>query len=225
MKLNFIGIGGAFNTELGSNCAYVIENKKILFVDFGLDTFDKVVKNKLIDEVDEVYVLLTHLHGDHVGGLPTFIQYSYIGFNKRVKIINNSDSFSKEVEKLLKITAVQKTNYEFIDVNALPFSFKVKLRQTTHTPLLECYSIIFIEEQGKTLYTSDSNDIDYLKQAINDSSFIKIYTEVGEYASVHTDYKLLKKMDRKKLILMHIESMELYKKVLKDGYEIPKYLK
>lgn len=225
MEINFIGIGGAFNTELGSNAAYIKEDNKILFIDFGLDTFEKVVKHKLIDDVNEVYVLLTHLHGDHVGGLPTFIQYSYICFNKRVKLINNSESFTNEVQKLLKITAVQETNYEFVDINTLPFSFKVRLRLTTHTPLLECYSIIFVEEQGKTLYTSDTNDIEYLKQAIDDSTFTKIYTEVGEYASVHTDYELLKKLDRKKLILMHIESEELYKKVLKEGYKIPEYLK
>ena len=225
MELNFIGIGGAFNTELGSNAAYIKEDNKILFIDFGLDTFEKVVKHKLIDDVNEVYVLLTHLHGDHVGGLPTFIQYSYICFNKRVKLINNSESFTNEVQKLLKITAVQETNYGFVDINTLPFSFKVRLRLTTHTPLLECYSIIFVEEQGKTLYTSDSNDIEYLKQAIDDSTFTKIYTEVGETPSVHTDYKELKLLDKSKLVLMHIESMKLYEEVLKQGYKVPFYLK
>ena len=225
MNLNFIGIGGAFNTKLGSNAAYIKENNKIIFIDFGLDTFEKVEKHKLIEDVEEVYVLITHLHGDHVGGLPTFIQYSYIGFNKVVKIINNSESFTNNVKNLLKITAVESSNYEFVNVIDLPFSFKIELKKTTHTPLLECYSVIFIEKEGKTLYTSDSNDIEYLKKAIDDRNFVKIYTEVGEYAKVHTDYNELKKLEKSKLVLMHIESENLYKKVLKDGYKIPKRLK
>ena len=44
MKLNFIGIGGAFYTELGCNAAYIKEEYKILFIDYGLDTFDKTIR-------------------------------------------------------------------------------------------------------------------------------------------------------------------------------------
>ena len=106
----------------------------------------------------------------------------------------------------------------------LPFSFKTELRRTTHTPLLECYSVIFSELEGKTLYTSDSNDIKYLKEKVNDKDFIKIYTEVGE-TPVHTDYKELKTLDKNKLVLMHIESPELYKEILEEGYKVPNYLK
>lgn len=225
MDLKFIGIGGAFNTELGNNSAYIKENNKILFIDIGLDTFDKIVKYKLLENVEEIYVLITHLHGDHVGGLPTFIQYAYFGFNKVVKIINNSESFFYNVKTILNITAVGEDNYEFVDAKNLPFSFKVKLRKTTHHPLLECYSVVLEEENGKTLYTSDSNDIEYLKEKINDKEFTTIYTEVGETPSVHTDYKELKLLDKTKLVLMHIESMKLYEKILKEGYKVPNYLK
>ena len=151
MELNFIGIGGAFNTELGSNSAYIKENNKILFIDFGLDTLEKVVKHKLVEDVEEIYVLITHLHGDHVGGLPTFIQYIYFGYNKKVKIINNSQTFTQQLIKLLKITAVQDNNYTFTDIDSLPFSFKIKLRKTQHHPALECYSIIFTNKKNENI--------------------------------------------------------------------------
>lgn len=224
MDLNFIGIGGAFNSELGCNCAYIEENNKILFIDLGLDSFGKIVKYNLVNKNKEVYVLLTHLHGDHVGGLPTFIQYCDAYFKIKVKIINNSETFTSEVIKLLNLTGVSTSIYEFVNLD-LPFSFKVELKKTTHTPLLECYSIIFNKDNKKTLYTSDSNDFEYLKEKINDKNFVKIYSEVGTSSAVHMDYNLIKTLNKEKLVLMHIESMNLYNQIIKDEYKIPTFLK
>ena len=225
MELNFIGIGGAFNTKLGNNCAYVKEDNKILFIDIGLDTLEKVVKYKLLDNIKEVYVLITHLHGDHVGGLPTFIQYVYYNYGITTKIVSNSESFVTNLKILLTITAVKNEKHEYINVEELPFSFKVDLKMTSHIHLLECYSVIFSDEKGKTLYTSDSNDIEYLKAKIEDEQFTKIYTEVGENSPVHIEYEQLKKIDKNKLELMHIQSMELYNKLKKEVYKVPSYLK
>lgn len=224
MNLNFIGIGGAFNSELGCNSAYIEENNKILFIDLGLDTFQKIVKYNLVNKNKEVYVLLTHLHGDHVGGLPTFIQYCDAYFNLKVKIINNSETFTSEVIKLLNLTGVKTSIYEFTNLD-IPFSFKLELKRTTHTPLLECYSIIFNKDNKKILYTSDSNDFEYLKEKINDESFVKIYSEVGTSSLVHMDYNLIKTLNKEKLILMHIESMSLYNQIIKDEYKTPTFLK
>ena len=131
MNLNFIGIGGAFNSELGCNCAYIEENNKILFIDLGLDSFEKIVKYNLVNKNKEVYVLLTHLHGDHVGGLPTFIQYCDAYFKIKVKIINNSKTFTSEVIKLLNLTGVSTSIYEFANLD-LPFSFKIERQHIHH---------------------------------------------------------------------------------------------
>ena len=85
---------------------------------------------------------------------------------------------------------------------------------------------VYAKENGeKILYTSDSNDIEFLKKVIKDKTFTKIYTEVGDTPSVHTDYKELKKLDKNKLILMHIENMDLYERIIKEGYKVPKRLK
>ena len=85
-------------------------------------------------------------------------------------------------------------------------------------------SIIFNKDNKKTLYTSDSNDFEYLKEKINDKNFVKIYSEVGT-SSVHMDYNLIKTLNKEKLVLMHIESMNLYNQVIKDEYKIPAFLK
>ena len=225
MEINFFGIGGAFNYKLGNNCAYIKQDDKLLLIDVGLDTFDKILEHNILTNIKDIYVIITHLHGDHVGGLPTFIQYVALAMKKQVKIVINSDTFTKKLTALLDITGVAKNFYLFVEKNELPFSFNVELKITTHTPLLECYSIIFSDENGKTLYTSDSNDLEYVKEKINDEEFKKIYLEVGENSSVHLDINELLKLDTKKLIFMHLQSEEIYKRLLENRCNIASCLK
>lgn len=225
MNLNFIGIGGAFFPQVGCNCAYIKENNKILFIDFGMDVFAKVIKHNLLENIEEIYVILTHMHGDHIGGLFTFIDYCY--FNKKivVNILNNSSTFTNKLVKLLKITGLEENRFRFVESWELGFEFNVKLEKTTHTSLLECYSIIFEEPCGKVFYTSDSNDVENVISKINDNSFVKIYCEVGHNSPVHIEYNELLKLNKNKLILMHIQSLDIMDRAIADGFEIPTYLK
>lgn len=225
MKIEFLGIGGAFNYKFGNNCAYIKEDNKLLLIDIGLDTFDKILQHNILDNVSEVYVLITHLHGDHVGGLPTFIQYVAIAMKKQVKIVINSDTFTNDLTTLLNITGVAKNFYTFVETNELPFTFDIMLKRTTHSPLLECYSVIFDTNNGKILYTSDSNDIEYVKEKINDPEFKKIYVEVGENSPVHIDVNKILELDTKKLIFMHLQNENIYKILLEKGCQIATYLK
>ena len=225
MDFQFIGIGGAFCSELGCNCAYIKEDDKILFIDFGMDVFAKVIKYNLLDGIENVYICLTHLHGDHIGGLFTFIDYCY--FNKKiiVKILDVSSTFTNELVKLLNITGIESARFSFVLPENLNFKFSLNFFRTEHSPLLECYSLIFKRGKNKILYTSDSNDIKMVEKCINDESFIEIYCEVGEKSSVHIEYEDLKKFKCEKLILMHFQNLELYYKAIKEGFNVPIYLK
>lgn len=225
MNLEFIGIGGAFNSDLGCNCAYIKEEDKILFIDFGMDVFDKVVKYNLLDGIKNVYVCLTHFHGDHIGGLFTFIDYCYFNKNIVVQILNNSITFTNVLVKLLEFTGIESTRFSLILPKELNFKFSLNFVKTEHSPLLECYSLIFKCGKNKILYTSDSNDINFVKECIKDESFVKIYCEVGENSPVHIEYEDLKKLKSDKLILMHFQSVELYDRAIRDGFKVPIYLK
>lgn len=225
MKLNFIGIGGAFCPKLGCNCAYVRENEKILFVDFGMDVYRKVVEYNLLEGVEKVYVVLTHMHGDHIGGLFTFIDYCYFSKKIVVKILDNSTTFTNKLVKLLDFTGIQSDKFSIIKMEELGFDFNLSVEKTAHTPILECYSLIFESEGKKILYTSDTNDIDNIKRKIDDPDFIKIYCEVGEKSPVHIEFEDLKMLNKNKLILMHFQSLELLVKAEKAGFEFPTYLK
>ena len=151
MNLDFIGVGGAFCPELGCNSAYVREGDKILFIDFGMDVFSKVIKYNLLEGVENVYIILTHTHGDHIGGLFTFIDYCFFYKKIIVRILNNSSTFTNSLVKLVKLTGIESSRFAFVESFELNFSFDVKIEKTSHTPLLECYGIV-LEKQGKKIF-------------------------------------------------------------------------
>ena len=223
MNLKFLGIGGAFNTVQGCNCAFIKEGDKILFIDLGLDSFSKIIKYNLLHEINDVYVVITHTHGDHVGGLPTFIQYCSNIKHIKVKIIDNSIDFTNRLVKFLNFAAVNVFDYTFVKVEQLPFYFGLRLKITTHAPSLECYSIIFTKNGEHVLYTSDSNDIEFVKEKIKDNSFVKIYCDVSCKGNKHINFNDLKHEDKSKLILMHLQDSKLYEEVKKEVFMVPDY--
>jgi hypothetical protein len=154
-----------------------------------------------------------------------FIQYCFIALNIRVKILTNSNMFMENLNTILKLTAVESTNYEFISNKDFNMSFDVEFKLTKHTPLLECYSLIFTKDKKKTLYTGDSNDIEFLKSAILDENYEDIYSEIGDYAPVHMDYNEVIKLDLTKVTLMHIESNDLHNRLIEQNLRIADYLK
>jgi len=102
--LKFIGSGSAFNTKLGNTSAYYKEGNEMLLIDCGSNTFQRIKENNLLDGVEQIHVLITHTHADHVGSLADLILYLYYSHGEfaknKITIISPSDT---KVNDLLAI--------------------------------------------------------------------------------------------------------------------------
>lgn len=67
--LKFIGIGSAFNTDLGNTSAYIKKEDRMLLIDCGGTVFHELQKQKLLEGVNQIYMIITHTHPDHVGSV------------------------------------------------------------------------------------------------------------------------------------------------------------
>lgn len=65
-------------------------------------------KKNLLDGIDEVLVLITHLHFDHVGSLPSFIFYLHYVVNISPVVFFPND----DVDVCLKFVGVSNELYE-----------------------------------------------------------------------------------------------------------------
>lgn len=91
--LKFIGSGSAFNTKLGNNSAFIKKDKELLLFDCGSSIFERIIHNTLLDGIEKLYILITHLHPDHVGSLGDLIFYTY--YKKNFKAIVIYPDYSK----------------------------------------------------------------------------------------------------------------------------------
>ena len=221
-KLSFIGIGGSTNIELGGNCCYLKDKDNLLIVDMCEGATEKLVNAGVLKGIKNVYVAITHTHFDHIAGLGVFIWYCNFELNISPKIIYSDSKYLHTLKRLLKLTGIDNKFFEFIKDSSFEINdLKLKLQRTTHTPKLQCFGIMFEDNSGKYYYTSDTSDLNYIKKLCEDKTIKTIYTEVSEETyNAHIKYDNIINLDKEKLILMHFETVRLYKRAIKDGFKV-----
>ena len=109
--LKFLGIGSAFNTKLGNTSAYIKATDSLLLIDCGEDVFKKILELNLLDNINNINILITHLHSDHAGSLGSLIFYCSLILKKKANIYY---PHMENLEKLLLLQGVSKEHYNVI---------------------------------------------------------------------------------------------------------------
>lgn len=127
-ELKFIGCGNAFNTELGNTSAYFkfkpYKDSPICMVlfDCGNTVPNEIMKNDILDDVDKLLIIITHMHGDHVGGLPTLLDYCRYVKNVDVMIMS---LYPNNVSKYLGVSGNHE--YKCYDNGTETYVYKYKI--------------------------------------------------------------------------------------------------
>ncbi|AMO25882.1 metal-dependent hydrolase [Bacillus phage Deep Blue] len=222
---NFIGCGSAFNTKLGNNSAYIKEDGILFMIDCGSANFDRIMRSDLLEGVEDIVVLMTHTHPDHVGSLGDLIFYSYFCMGQ-VKVPNLTvyAPYDMKISKLLQGMGVERECYrlvQFDNSNEYPpgfrkdgFHIKFSVVPTRHVPEILCYGYL-ITYKGKTIYYSgDSNHISpYILRKFKDGEIDYFYQDTcqADYeGNVHLSLRKLSELIRpwdkpEKVYCMHLD--------------------
>ena len=98
--LQFLGRRSAFYEP--QNSAFFIQGHSLVLIDCPMSAFHRLKEvgpERLAGgPVDRIYVLVTHTHGDHIGGIPMLSHYCYYVLNIPVVIAAPSEEVRQDLE-------------------------------------------------------------------------------------------------------------------------------
>lgn len=233
MNIKFLGRGSAFFVKEGNTSGYFIEDDHLFLIDCGETVFERLVEKKLLSNIKNIYVLISHMHSDHCGSLGSVGLYCQFVLNTKLKIIvPHHEEYQQQLEMLMTLFGNTKNAYEFIYEEQLDNQFhsfsKVRYDLTLHDYQLTCFSFVFETDQGAIFYSADTRTLKNLDCFMKTYQTIdKIYMEVTDIyipddIHLYIDH-LIEYVDKKwysKIWIMHIRSDDCMKKVLNLGFHV-----
>lgn len=220
--LKFLGRGSAFNPKEGSNSAFIKDNDTLFLIDCGEDTFFKIVNFKILDDVKNIHVFITHTHSDHYGSLSSLLYYAFYIKNIKAHVYCTDAN-------LFKILNYSGHDGEYIkhwvynnDVIAISNNLSFQPTEVRHTTTLNSSGLIIKYIEKEIYYSGDCNEV--LMEAVDKirSGYdIEYYQDTTTHSlPVHLHIKDLisstTSSDRGSIYCMHIEGDDIFE-IAKDN--------
>jgi ribonuclease BN (tRNA processing enzyme) len=227
-RVTCLGSGDAFSSGGRHQSAYIIETPEgSLLLDCGATILASAKSQQLsLAPVDTI--ILSHLHGDHIGGLPfLFLHYMYIEPRTRPLVIAGPPGVQNRVwtlfEMMYKDTAAEPLPFplEFIEMNpGHPIMFKdfrVEVFPVPHLLNPASYGCVILAGDRKIVYSGDSGWTEAFIPHTQDADlFLCECTFFESRSETHMDYpRIVEKLGRlgaKRIVLTHLGEEVLARK-------------
>lgn len=224
MTLTFLGKGAAFYPAYGNTGAYFWHGKNLYLLDCGETTFGILQQKGVLDSPARVYVLVTHLHADHVGSLASLISYLYYEKNIQPVVFHPEQT----INALLALEGIEPMTYHYLPHMTEPDqAFIAEPVKVKHVEGMECYGYLLKSETEVIYYSGDAAEIpaDVLTAFLN-GAISRIYQDTATHDSEHPSHYYYKEMEtviprelRSKVYCMHLDGP--YEDILKEsGFQI-----
>ena len=221
--LLFLGRGSAFSDE--HNSAFFTEDNDLILIDCPASSFQKVKKMNW-EQYRDIFILITHTHGDHAGGAGMMLQYVWFasGMKKKVTIVAPSEEVREDMLLLLmRIEGCEKEWFNIITAGELHKKWFTAAVPTVHVEPLKgrCFGYHLNIHGSNVVYTGDTSSLDAFVPLLGEGSVL--YTEAAFYKSkahLHLEQMLpefIRLTERGvRVCLMHLDNEEEIRKMT-DG--------
>ena len=213
--LQFLGRGSAFTDE--NNSAFFTDGNELVLIDLPMSSFRKLRKygTDTLSGISspDITVLVTHTHGDHTGGIPTFIHYAFYILHRKVTVIAPSEEVAADLRFLAeRLEGCRPEAYDLITAKEAARPWLLDVIPTRHSPELEgrCFGYRLNVNGQNVVYTGDTAVIEPFLPYLGKGSLL--YSDSSAHDSaVHINVsELIEKTDGLdiKLYLMHLDDPE-----------------
>ena len=235
MELKFLGRGAAFNPKEGNNSAYFIEDKNLFLIDCGETVYKELIIKNILKDIENIYVIITHTHSDHIGSIGTLASHVYYKMNNKIKVVipakPDKNKYLNYIESILEATNCL-NKYELISEEELDNKFKsfasIRYYETVHSNNLTCYCLVISTDNGYIYYSGDSKETSTVEKLIREEKKIdKMYFDVtlndsedSHHLNVNVLTKVIPNNLQDKVYCMHIDSDSLIERIEELGYKL-----
>jgi phosphoribosyl 1,2-cyclic phosphodiesterase len=228
-ELKFLGIGSAFNTELRNTSAFLKKDNSLLLIDCGGTVFHRLQELSLLAGIENLYIVITHTHPDHVGSLGDIIFYSYYILKRKANIFFPNKEL---IERFLESIGVTTEMYNINNFTVIGFN-DPKLGEITmeffpgsHVDTIPSYGFIMNQNTRSFYYSGDSNKLsDEILGKLKDERIHRIYQDTcgldyegNSHLSLKKLCELVPKMLRNKVYSIHLDEHITEEEIKDNGF-------
>lgn len=219
LKLQFIGRGSAFNVVEGNTSAFIKYGKTLMLFDCGSSIFERLKTKGILEGIEEIVVVVTHTHTDHVGSLGTLIEYCRFIIHAEISVVHPNPCVISLLEHMLvpadwyDYIPINGTGEELLDLEVDWGTITLQAVKTKHIDKVDTFGYIVDTDAESFYYSGDAYEVpcEVLNYFFTEEiDYIYHDTCIADYdGNVHTS---LRKMcetfnpaHRRYVTLMHLD--------------------
>lgn len=239
MELRFLGNGSAFSPTHTN--AYFYYEDNLFFIDLSMYSVEKA-KKLVTSDINNIFILLTHLHSDHASGIGLFAQWCYYMKGKVPYFVSDA-KLKNDILEDMKATGVERHLFKILsidDCSMVQFdkndiydddaktriqkiisTHLIKTIPTKHVPNLyrKCFGFKLNTGNKIIVYTGDTATLNPYLSELSDAD--EFYCEMSfHYGVVHLLWS-----EQKDILLPLSENINVYLMHLDDEKAIEKAIK
>ncbi len=194
-KIRFIGTGSMFDVGLGNASALVDLPQGRVLIDCGFTVYERLLAKSALDTVD--YLLLTHLHGDHVGSIHPLLLYWAFVRKRKITFLYPTEGFKRQVTRYLKTFLSEPEDYlSFVNLKDIKEIGYINTKGH-HMPDLQTYAYFFNTEDQFIYYSGDLGSPEltaaFLK-TIRHENILVFHEATFFHTKAHSHYKDIERL-------------------------------